>query len=63
MTLADNVVAIDGPAAYDPSLPYKVADLTLADFGDKEMQLAENEMPGLMAVREKYGPKQPLKGP
>jgi adenosylhomocysteinase len=62
MTLAENVVAIDGPVAYDPSLKYKIADPTLADFGVKEMQLAENEMPGLMAVREKYGPKMPLKG-
>jgi adenosylhomocysteinase len=62
MTLAENVVAMDSPTAYDPSLPYKVADLAQADFGDKEMQLAENEMPGLMAVREKYGPRQPLKG-
>ncbi len=62
MTLAETVVAIEGPVAYDSSLPYKVADLDLADFGDKEMQLAENEMPGLMAVREKYGPQQPLKG-
>ena len=44
------------------SLPYRVADLSLADFGNKEMRLAENEMPGLMAVREKYGPQQPLKG-
>ena len=61
MTL-DNVVAIDGPLAYDPSLPYKIADSALADFGDKEMQLAENEMPGLMAVRTKYAPSQPLKG-
>jgi adenosylhomocysteinase len=62
MTLAEKVVAMDSPKPYDPSLPYKVADLSQADFGDKEMQLAENEMPGLMAVREKYGPKQPLKG-
>ncbi|BBO76092.1 adenosylhomocysteinase [Desulfosarcina widdelii] len=62
MTLAEKVVTIDGPPAYDASLSYKVADIELADFGDKEMQLAENEMPGLMAVREKYGPKQPLKG-
>ncbi len=62
MTLAESVVAIDGPVAYDGSLPYKVADIDLADFGDKEMQLSENEMPGLMAVREKYGPQQPLKG-
>ena len=33
MTLAENVVAIDGPLAYDGSLPYKVADIALADFG------------------------------
>lgn len=46
----------------DPSLPYKVADISLADFGFKEMKLSENEMPGLMAVRKKYGPKKPLKG-
>jgi adenosylhomocysteinase len=46
----------------DLSLPHKVTDISLADFGNKEMRLAENEMPGLMAVREKYGPDQPLKG-
>ncbi len=46
----------------DLSLPHKVADMSLADWGRKEMQLAENEMPGLMAIREKYGPKAPLKG-
>ncbi len=46
----------------DTSLSYKVADLSLADWGRKEMQLAENEMPGLMAVREKYGPEKPLQG-
>ena len=46
----------------DLSLPYKVADMSLADFGNKEMKLAENEMPGLMSVREKYGPSKPLKG-
>ena len=62
MTLADKVIAIDAPVAYDASLAYKVADIGLADFGDKEMQLAENEMPGLMAVREKYGPAKPLEG-
>lgn len=45
-----------------PQLPYKVADMSQADFGLKEMALAENEMPGLMAVRQKYGPSQPLKG-
>ncbi|MDX2440655.1 MAG: adenosylhomocysteinase [Desulfobacterales bacterium] len=46
----------------DTSLPYKVADISQADLGFKEMALAENEMPGLMAVREKYGPEKPLKG-
>ncbi len=46
----------------EPSLPYKVADISLADFGFKEMKLAENEMPGLMAVRKKYGHDKPLKG-
>lgn len=44
------------------SLPYKVADMKLADFGRKEIELAENEMPGLMALREKYGKQKPLKG-
>jgi len=46
----------------DLSLPYKVADISQAPFGFKEMELSENEMPGLMAVREKYGPDKPLKG-
>jgi len=46
----------------DLSVPYKVADIGLADWGRKEMELAENEMPGLMAVRKKYGPKKPLQG-
>lgn len=41
---------------------YKVADISLAEFGRKEITLAENEMPGLMAMRAKYGPTQPLKG-
>lgn len=43
-------------------LPYKVKDISLAEFGRKEIMLAENEMPGLMALRAKYGPKKPLKG-
>lgn len=43
-------------------LDYKVKDITLADWGRKEIILAEAEMPGLMALREEYGPKQPLKG-
>ena len=41
---------------------YKVKDLELADFGRKEIEIAEKEMPGLMAVREKYGQSKPLKG-
>lgn len=43
-------------------LPHKVADETLADFGRKEIAIAEREMPGLMAVREKYSDQQPLRG-
>ena len=43
-------------------LEFKVADLSLADWGRKEIMLAEQEMPGLMAVREEYAAKQPLKG-
>lgn len=46
----------------DPSLKYKIADIRLADWGRKEMNLSVNEMPGLMAVRRKYGPQKPLKG-
>jgi len=41
---------------------YKVKDINLADFGDKEISLAESEMPGLMAIREEYGNSKPLKG-
>ncbi len=48
--------------ALDRSLPFKVADLSLAEWGRKELLLAEAEMPGLMAIREKYGPKKPFKG-
>ena len=40
----------------------KVKDLSLADWGRKEIEIAEKEMPGLMAVREKYGPQKPLQG-
>ena len=45
-----------------PTLDYKVADITLAVFGRKEISIAEHEMPGLMATREKYGPSKPLDG-
>ena len=57
-------------AAHTPSaqpatsgrLPYKVADISLADWGRKEIRLAEREMPGLMALRAKHGATKPLKG-
>ncbi len=49
-------------AQVETKLPYKVADLSLADWGRKEIMLAENEMPGLMALREKYGKSKPLAG-
>ncbi len=41
---------------------YVVADISLADWGKKEIAIAEHEMPGLMAIRRKYAEKQPLKG-
>merc|ERR1712213_178528 len=50
-----NIVNMSKPA-------YKVADINLADFGRKELDIAENEMPGLMYLRKKYGPSKPLKG-
>ena len=43
-------------------IQYKVRDLSLAELGRKELRLAEHEMPGLMALREQYGSKKPLKG-
>jgi adenosylhomocysteinase len=46
----------------DETENYKVADISLADFGRAEIEIAEKEMPGLMSVREKYGKEQPLKG-
>ncbi|SDN66511.1 adenosylhomocysteinase [Desulfonauticus submarinus] len=46
----------------EPSLEYKVKDMELADLGIKEMQLSENEMPGLMALQKKYEASKPLKG-
>lgn len=45
-----------------PYVPYKVKDISLASWGRKEIELAEAEMPGLMALREEYGNQQPLKG-
>jgi adenosylhomocysteinase len=49
-------------SSIDLQLPYKVKDLSLAEWGRKEIHLAEAEMPGLMAVRKEYGPQKPLKG-
>ncbi|QPG76047.1 S-adenosyl-L-homocysteine hydrolase [Brettanomyces nanus] len=45
-----------------PTQPYKVADISLAAFGRKDIELSENEMPGLMYIRKRYGDSQPLKG-
>ncbi|HOF40254.1 MAG TPA: adenosylhomocysteinase, partial [Candidatus Hydrogenedentes bacterium] len=52
------MATVSETAAY----PYKIADISLADWGRKEIDMAEKEMPGLMAIREKYAPQQPLKG-
>jgi adenosylhomocysteinase len=52
-------MSISSPAT---TLPFKVADLSLAEAGRHQIRLAENEMPGLMALREEYGPTQPLAG-
>ncbi|WP_297450450.1 adenosylhomocysteinase, partial [uncultured Alistipes sp.] len=46
----------------NPNLPYKVADISLAEWGRKEIEIAEKEMPGLMAVRKKYSAQKPLEG-
>jgi len=46
----------------DTYIPYKVKDISLAEWGRKEITLAEAEMPGLMAIRAEYGPSQPLAG-
>ena len=46
----------------EPAKTYKVADINLAAFGRREIELAEQEMPGLMMTREKYASDQPLKG-
>ncbi len=51
-----------GAATKTPKVKYKVADLSLADWGRREIKIAEKEMPGLMAIREEYAGKHPLKG-
>lgn len=50
------------PTVDTRALPFEVADLSLAEAGRHQLRLAENEMPGLMALREEYGPRQPLAG-
>jgi adenosylhomocysteinase len=57
----NNMSLLQNPKV-DLSLPYKVADMSLAEWGRKEIKLAEAEMPGLMSLREEYGASQPLKG-
>lgn len=47
---------------YDKNLPYKVANMDLAEWGRKEIEIAQEEMPGLMSLRKKYGNEKPLKG-
>ena len=47
---------------FSSDLPYKVADISLAEFGRKEIEIAEHEMPGLMSIRKKYASEKPLKG-
>ncbi|MDP3653227.1 MAG: adenosylhomocysteinase [Rhodoferax sp.] len=49
-------------AVLTPNVDYVIADLSLAAWGRKELRIAETEMPGLMAIREEFAPKQPLKG-
>ena len=46
----------------DKNLAYKVADISLAEWGRKEIEIAEKEMPGLMSIRKKYADEKPLKG-
>jgi adenosylhomocysteinase len=46
----------------EKEMKYKVADIQLAAYGRKEIDIAEMEMPGLMSVRQKFGPSKPLKG-
>ncbi|MBV9621219.1 MAG: adenosylhomocysteinase, partial [Gammaproteobacteria bacterium] len=49
-------------AAQPPSSDYRIADPALAEWGRKEITIAETEMPGLMAIREEFAPAQPLRG-
>ena len=60
--MAKSTKKTPAPKAKMEILPYKVKDMGLAEWGRKEMQIAEKEMPGLMSLREKYAKIQPLKG-
>ena len=59
--MAQNAVAEVSIPDYS-GLDYKVADISEAEFGRKEITIGEKEMPGLMSLREKFGDKKPLKG-
>ena len=57
------ILALKANTMYmDLTMPYKVDDMSLAEWGRIEIEIAEHEMPGLMAVRRKYGPQKPLEG-
>ena len=63
LTISHGVISKEvSVAQVETKMPYKVADMSLAEWGRKEIQLAENEMPGLMALRKKYGAQKPLAG-
>src|SRR5258708_17217413 len=53
---------VDKTAVQEKAADYKVADISLADFGRKEIDIAEQEMPGLMSIRKKYAAGKPLAG-
>src|ERR1700751_3968800 len=57
-----NTMSTHTRSKIDFKLPYEVKDISLAEWGRKEIRLAEAEMPGLMSIRAEYGPQQPLKG-
>src|SRR6185437_9987562 len=69
LSLANMQISLYDPATFPGAQPmadafndYKVKDLSLAEWGRKEISMAEDEMPGLMAIREEYGKSKPLKG-
>src|ERR1700733_4235555 len=60
--MATTTLEVSGASATGAGLDYKVADISLADWGRKEIDIAEHEMPGLMAIRNKYAAGKPLAG-